>query len=88
MTMRLAPAASLTVMVCAASSSAVVSPKSERQSFTSGSPGAPAGGVTGASPTPHQQPYQIGRDTSPASNSIQTPAPTGGIEKNPACGPA
>ena len=36
----------------------------------------------------HQHPAQIGRDTFPASNSIHTPAPTGGIVNWPAPVPA
>ena len=33
----------------------------------------------GTSPSAHQAPDQSGRETSPASNSIHTPAPTIGI---------
>src|SRR5262245_11222167 len=47
------------------------------------------GAGTGSSPAePHQPPLQIGKSGSPCSNSIQTPAPTGGSATNPAAGPA
>src|ERR1700730_11280239 len=36
---------------------------------------------------PHQQPDQIGYSGSPCSNSIQAPAPTVGMAKNPVCDP-
>ena len=43
----------------------------------------PALVLRAAGRVPHQQPIQIGRDTSPASNSIHTPAPTGGTVHEP-----
>ncbi|MCP4655726.1 MAG: amino acid adenylation domain-containing protein, partial [bacterium] len=46
------------------------------------------GGLAGASPSPQKQPLQIGRSRSPASNSTQTLAPTGGMAKKPTPGPA
>src|SRR5579863_8874667 len=36
---------------------------------------------------PHQQPVQIGLSGFPCSNSIHTPAPTGGMVNIPVCGP-
>ncbi len=65
----------------------VVSPKSLRQIFVVGLLGTP-GGFIGSSPAAQKQPAQMGREPSPASNSIQTPAPIGGTEKKPEVGPA
>src|SRR5258708_3855867 len=42
----------------------------------------------GSSPARQKQPLQIGYDTSPPSNSIQTAAPTSGTKKKPTLGPA
>src|SRR5260370_3643453 len=42
----------------------------------------------GSSPARQKQPLQIGDDTSPPSNSIQTAAPPAGTEKKPTLGPA
>ena len=76
--MRLTPSASESVIVWAASSSETIRPKSVRRIFRVGCDGVDCSSI-GTSPVAHQAPDQIGRDVSPASNSIHTPAPTGGI---------
>ncbi len=70
------------MIVCWASSSARTSPKSLRRIFFVVGVGVAVWSM-GTSPVAHQVPLQIGRETSPASNSIQTPAPIGGMAKKP-----
>ncbi len=79
---RFTPSESESVIVCLTSSRATIRPKSLRRIFVVGCAGAPAWSI-GTSPVAHHVPAQIGRETSPASNSIQTPAPIGGIAKKP-----
>src|SRR5215207_3311666 len=43
---------------------------------------------SGSFPSFHQQPFQTGRDASPASNSIHTPVPGGGTRYRPTPSPA
>ena len=85
--MMLSPTASLSVTVWAASSRDTISPKSERRIFRVW-----VGGIAfsdnGASPVAHQQPVHTGREGSPASNSIHTPAPIMGTMNIPAPTPA
>ena len=72
------PAESAIVIVCEPSSSETTKPVSERRIFRIGCDGVDWSSI-GTSPVAHHAPDQIGREVSPASNSIQTPAPTGGI---------
>src|SRR5215211_280992 len=65
----------------------MIKPKSLRSIFVVIFAGTPFSSI-GTSPPAHHAPLQIGRDTSPASNSIQTPAPTGGTAKKPEPVPA
>src|SRR3954451_281243 len=46
------------------------------------------GAGLGASPVPQKPPDQIGKSTSPPSNSTQSWAPTGGVMERPTPGPA
>ena len=75
--MRLLPLESLRVIVLPPSSRASSRPSSVRMIFRAGVVAAPVSSL-GSWPLPHQQPVQMGRDTSPDSNSIHTPASAAG----------
>src|SRR3989442_3655717 len=84
---RFTPLESEMAIVCAESLSAMSSPNSVRRIFVGCFAGAPFSS-DGTSEFDHQLPLQTGREASPASNSIQTPAPIGGRVKKPTPGPA
>src|SRR5262249_30985215 len=84
---RLLPSESLSAMVLASSSNDSNSPVSVRMIFRGGVESDPVSSF-GSSPSPQKQPVQIGSETSAASNSIQTEAPTAGIVYTPTPTPA
>ena len=81
------PFSSLTEMVSPSSSIETISPFSVRKIFSGGVAAVPSS-FAGSWPLAHQQPLQIGRETSPDSNSIQTPASAGGTANEPRPSPA
>src|SRR4051794_37862342 len=83
----LEPLSSETAIVLLSSCSAMMRPSSLRKTLTSGVAFVPPSSVGTLSLAP-QPPVQIGRETSPASNSTHTPAPTGGTAYAPVLSPA
>src|SRR5215470_6993609 len=83
----LLPSESESAIVLLSSWKASSRPSSLRTVRTSGVTWVPPSS-SGTLSEPHQQPTQIGRETSPASNSTHTPVPTAGTVYTPLLSPA
>ena len=86
--MRFSPTASEIVIVCADVVERDEQPEVRAQDLRGRAGRARPSRSSAPRPSPTMRPDQMGRDTSPASNSIHTPAPTGGTVNSPEPVPA